>query len=102
VSIMADKLVTIAEYMDSMQAEMAKQVLDDFGIKSVMIGQHGTDVLAGIPAFATVKLQVLESDADEAKQILEEQQQGHEPEEYEVMDETDEADEPYDPKEEEL
>ena len=66
------------------------------------MGQHGADVLAGVPAFATVKLQVLEKDADEAKQILEEQEQGHEPEEYEVVDETDEADEPYDPKEEEL
>ncbi len=99
---MEDKLVTIAEYMDSMQAEMAKQVLDDFGIKSTLMGQHGTDVLAGVPAFATVKLQVLESDADEAKQILEGQEQGHEPEEYEVMDETNEADEPYDPKQEEL
>ena len=101
-SIMADKLVTIAEYMDSMPAEMAMQVLADFGIKSVLIGQHGTDVLAGVPAFATVKLQVLESNADEAKQILEDQAQGHEPEAYEVGDETDEADEPYDPKEEEL
>ena len=99
---MADKIVTIAEYADSMKAEMAKQVLDDFGIKSTLAGQHGADVLAGVPAFATVKLQVLEKDADEAKQILEEQQQGHEPEEYEIRDETDEADEPYDPKEEEL
>ncbi len=33
----------------------------------------------------TAKLQVLESNADEAKQILEEQEQGYEPEEYEVM-----------------
>ena len=78
---MADKLVTIAEYMDSMQAEMAKQVLADFGIKSTLMGQHGTDVLAGVPAFATVKLQVLESDTDKAKQILEEQKQSFKPEE---------------------
>ena len=77
---MADKIVTIAEYADSMKAEMAKQVLDDFGIKSTLAGQHGADVLAGVPAFATVKLQVLEKDADEAKQILEEQEQSFEPE----------------------
>ncbi len=98
---MADKLVTIAEYADSIQADMAKQVLDDFGIKSILVGQHGADVLAGVLAFSKpVKLQVLEKDADEAKQILEEQEQGHEPEEYEIGDETDEANEPYDPKEE--
>ena len=48
----------------------------------------------------TVKLQVKEEDADEAKQILEDQEQGHEPEAYEVGDETDEADEPYEPEEE--
>ena len=52
------------------------------------------------PTVITAKLQVFESNADEAKQILEEQQQGHEPEEYEIGDETDEADEPYDPQEE--
>jgi hypothetical protein len=98
---MADELVTIAEYMDSMQAQLAVQALADFGIKAVLIGQHATDVYGGIPAFSTVKLQVMQSRADEAKEILEEQQQGREPEEYEVGDQSDEADEPYDPQEEE-
>jgi hypothetical protein len=98
---MADKLVTIAEYMDSMQAEMARQVLEDFDIKAVVIGENAANICLA-PTVITAKLQVFESNADEAKQILEEQQQGHEPEAYEVMDETDEADEPYDPKEEEL
>jgi Putative prokaryotic signal transducing protein len=97
---MADKLVTIAEYMDSMQAEMAKQILEDFDIKSVVIGENAANTCLA-PTVITAKLQVLEKDADEARQILEDQQQGHEPEEYEVMDETDEADEPYDPKQEE-
>lgn len=100
-STMADKLVTIAEYMDSMQAEMAKQVLEDFDIKAVVIGENAANTCL-LPTVLTAKLQVFESNADEAKQILEEQQQGHEPEEYEIRDETDEADEPYDPKEEEL
>jgi hypothetical protein len=78
---MADKIVTIAEYADSMKAEMAKQVLADFGIKSTLAGQLGADVLSGVLVFSTpVKLQVLEKDADEAKQILEDQEQGFEPE----------------------
>ncbi|MGD0572632.1 MAG: DUF2007 domain-containing protein [Sedimentisphaerales bacterium] len=97
---MADKLVTIAEYMDSMQAEMAKQVLEDFDIKAVVIGENAANICLA-PTVITAKLQVLEKDADEAKQILEDQEQGHEPEEYEIGDETDEADEPYDPKQEE-
>lgn len=96
---MAGKLVTVAEYMDSMQAEMAKQVLEDFDIKAVIIGENAVNTCLA-PTVMTAKLQVLEKDADEARQILEEQQQGHEPEGYEVMDETDEADEPYDPQEE--
>ncbi len=96
---MADKLVTIAEYMDSMQAEMARQILEDFDIKAVIIGENAANTCLA-PTVITAKLQVLENDADEARQILEDQEQGHEPEEYEVMDETNEADEPYDPKEE--
>ena len=96
---MADKFVTIAEYMDSIQAEMARQTLEDFDIKAVVIGENALNTCLA-PTVMTAKLQVLESNADEAKQILEEQQQGHEPEAYEVMDETDEADEPYDPQEE--
>jgi hypothetical protein len=99
VSIMADKLVTIAEYMDSMQAEMAKQVLGDFDIKAVIMGENAVNTCLA-PTVITAKLQVLEKDADEARQILEDQEQGHEPEAYEVGDETDEADEPYDPQEE--
>ena len=84
-----------------MLAEMAKQVLADFGIKSTLAGPCGADALAGALVFIPVKLQVMEKDADEARQILEEQREGHEPEEYEVGDETDEADEPYDPQDEE-
>jgi hypothetical protein len=97
---MADKLVTIAEYTDSMQAEMAKQILEDFGIRSVIVGGNFAD-LNMMPTMPLVKLQVFENDVEEAKQILEEQQEGREPEDYEVMDGSDESDEPYEPDEEE-
>ncbi|MBN2019817.1 MAG: DUF2007 domain-containing protein [Sedimentisphaerales bacterium] len=97
---MENKLVTIAEYADSMQAEMARQALEDFGIKAVVVDQNAANL--GFPATVlTAKLQVLESDAEQARQILEEQQEVYEPEDYEVMDET-EDDEPYEPDEEEL
>jgi hypothetical protein len=96
---MSDKLITIAEYPDSMQAEMARQVLDDFGIKSMVLDQNTSNLAFPAMPWTTVKLQVLESKADEAKQILEEQHEVHEPEDYEVMDESD-VDEPYQPDEE--
>jgi hypothetical protein len=96
---MAGELVTIAEYMNSMQAEMAKQLLEDFDIPAIIVGENAADGRIGF--VEPIKLQVKKTDADEAKQILEDQEQSHEPEAYEVGDETDEADEPYDPKEEE-
>ena len=70
-STMADKLVTIAEYMNSIQAEMAKQVLEDFDIPAVVVGSNAGDGRIGF--IDTIKLQVKEKDAAEAKQILEEQ-----------------------------
>jgi hypothetical protein len=93
VSIMADKLVTIAEYMDSMQAEMAKQVLEDFDIKAVVIGENAVNTCLA-PTVITAKLQVLEKDAEEAKQILEEQEQGFEPGEFSEFNEMGTYEEP--------
>lgn len=83
---MADKLVTIAEYMDSMQAEMARQVLEDFDIKAVVIGENALNTYLA-PTVITAKLQVLEKDAEEAKQILEDQEQGFEPGEFSEFNE---------------
>lgn len=85
-STMADKLVTIAEYMDSMQAEMARQVLEDFDIKAVVIGENAANTCLA-PTVITAKLQVLEKDAEEAKQILEDQEQGFEPGEFSEFNE---------------
>ena len=92
-SIMADKLVTIAEYMDSMQAEMARQVLEDFDIKAVVIGENAANTCLA-PTVITAKLQVFESNADEAKQILEEQEQSYEPGESAEFEELGSYEEP--------
>ena len=54
---MADKFVTIAEYMDSMQAEFAKQVLEDFDIKAVVTGGNVAN-LTMMPTMQLVQLQV--------------------------------------------
>jgi hypothetical protein len=101
VSIMEDKFITVAEFMNSIQAEMTKQSLEDCGIQVILLGQNAGDGRIGV--FETIKLQVQQSKADEAKQIIEDleegQQQGHEPEDYEVGDDSDEPDEPFEEEE---
>jgi hypothetical protein len=67
---MADKLVTIAQFTDSAQASLAKQLLADFGIESVLTGENASNIYS-IPAIEGPELQVLESRAKEALKILE-------------------------------
>ncbi len=67
---MADKLVTIAQFADYIEAEMAKQLLDDFGIQSVVTGQNVASVYSGVPAAINIELQTLESQAERAREIL--------------------------------
>ncbi len=70
---MAEKLVTIAQFADYIEADLAKQLLDDFGIKSVVTGQNAANLYSGLPALANVELQTLESQAQQAREILESQ-----------------------------
>jgi hypothetical protein len=67
---MTDRLVTIARYTDYIKANLAKQLLDDYGIKSVVTGQNVGNVYAGIPAIVNIELQTLENDAQKAIEIL--------------------------------
>ena len=67
---MADKLVTIARFTNYIEANLAKQLLDDFEIKSVVTGENAANVYS-ISAVAAMDLQVLESQAKEALEILE-------------------------------
>ncbi len=70
---MADKLVTIAQFTDYIEAEMAKQLLDDFGIKSVVTGENAAN-LYPISGAVGPDLQVFEKDAQRAQEILESQE----------------------------
>jgi hypothetical protein len=70
---MADKLVTITQFPSYIDAEMAKQLLDDFGIKSVVTGQNETNVYS-VPAFGLTSMQTFESQAKRAQEILESQE----------------------------
>lgn len=68
---MADRLVTIAQFADSAQASLAKQLLADFGIESILAGQNAANIYSGVPALGGYcKLETLESQAQQAQEIL--------------------------------
>jgi len=69
---MDEKLITIAQFSDYIQADLAKQTLEDAGIRAVVTGANASNVYGGVSAIEEPALQVLESQADEAKQILDE------------------------------
>jgi len=66
----ADKLVTIAQFANYIEAEMAKQLLADYGIESVVTGAHASNIYP-IPAVEGPELQVLQNQAEKAREILE-------------------------------
>ena len=67
---MDEKLVTIAQFTDYIEAEMAKQLLADYKIEAVVSGDNTANVYS-IPAVSEIDLQVLESQVKEAVEILE-------------------------------
>ncbi len=67
---MADKLVTIAQFPSYIEAELAKQLLADYGIESVATGENASNIYS-IPAVEGPEWQVLESQARRALEILE-------------------------------
>ena len=67
---MDDKLVTIAQFTDYIEAEMAKQLLADYEIEAAVTGENASN-LYPISAIEGPELQVLEKDAQKAREILE-------------------------------
>jgi len=68
---MSEKLVTVAQFTDYMQAELAKQLLADEGIVAFVMGQHSSTIYAGVPGIVNIALQTPESQAQRAKEVLE-------------------------------
>ena len=66
---MSDRLITIAVFENSLEAEIARGKLEDSGIRSVIVGQDAAN-LYGLPAVGFIELQVFEEDADKAFEIL--------------------------------
>ena len=64
-----EKLVAIQEFESGFDAELAKQVLEEAGIESVVFGG---DLMTALPNIESIKveLRVFECDVEKAKQIL--------------------------------
>jgi len=68
---MNKRLVTVARFTNYMEANLAKQRLEDEDINVVMTGENVASTYTGLPGISDVKLQVPESQADRAREILE-------------------------------
>lgn len=77
---MADKLVTIAQFSDSCQANLAKQVLADFGIEAIVLGENFANLYPALP-LQLVELQVCESESQQAQEVLESYNKQEDPQE---------------------
>ncbi|HOV77282.1 MAG TPA: DUF2007 domain-containing protein [Sedimentisphaerales bacterium] len=88
-----EKLVTVARYEDYVKADLARQLLEDEGIKAVVTGQNVANVYSGVPAVIDIELQTLESQAEQARQILEDADRQVVDQDLEKEDWSDEEDE---------
>ena len=70
---MDDKLVIIAQFTNYIEAEMARQLLADYGIKAVATGENASSMC--FSAVEGPQLQVPESQARQAQEILESKQE---------------------------
>ncbi len=68
---MNEKLITVAQFTSYIEADLARQRLEDEGIKAVVTGENVGNVYSGVPAAVDIELQTLESQAEEAREILE-------------------------------
>ncbi len=68
---MTEKFITVARFADYMRADLARQLLESAGLKVVVTGQNVGNIYAGLAGIADVELQTPESQAAEAREILE-------------------------------
>ena len=68
---MNEKLITIARFDNYIEAELAKQRLEDEGITAFVAGENANNVYGGVPAVSDIELQTPESQAEQALRLLE-------------------------------
>jgi hypothetical protein len=90
---MKKKLVTVAHFDNYIDADLARQLLEDEGIKAFVMGQNVGNVYAGVPAVIDIELQAPDSEVERAKEILEASRQEKSGEDADFDDEEDFGDE---------
>lgn len=65
----SQKLVTVAEFPDLMEAQLAQITLEEAGIRSVLLGEPIVSGLYSTGIFA-VSIQVLQKDVERAVKVL--------------------------------
>jgi hypothetical protein len=90
---MKKKLVTVAHFDNYINADLARQLLEDEGIKAFVMGQNVGNVYAGVPAVIDIELQAPESEVERAREILEAHKQQESEEDADFDDEEDFGDE---------
>jgi hypothetical protein len=70
---MDDKLITIAEFQNDLEAQMAKSALEENGISAIIVGGNIKDLLPA-DGMLNVQLQVFARDAERAGEILSSQE----------------------------
>jgi hypothetical protein len=71
---MSEKLVTVARFTEYSDADLARQLLEDAGIKAFVMNQN-VQVAWGIYPPGGIELQAAESEAQEAREILKTREQ---------------------------
>jgi len=88
---MKEKFVTVAQFSSYIEADLARQRLEDEGIDVVMTGENFASTYTGLPGIADVRLQTPESQAERARQLLEmkvdESEEDLEPDDFTDQDE---------------
>jgi hypothetical protein len=69
--VLNDDLVTIAQYGTSIEAQLAKTVLENAGIESYVVDEHAVTMIPGRDiAWGGIKLQTSGTQAEEALTVL--------------------------------
>jgi len=64
------KLVKIRDFCDIIKASLAKQILDDYGIKAILENQNTAGIFSGLCAVSKINLYVTKDKANQALQLL--------------------------------
>ena len=67
---MREEIVTVATYSHDWEAQIAKNLLEENGVRAFIANQNSAGALEGLSALVEVELQVAAADAQRATELL--------------------------------